>query len=171
MIGWGVVFGRNLAKIYSTGYIFLCNVSRECCSFAKSFLSLYHQADSLVFTYESVFAVLLRKCGSFHGKKATNSTHFLYMSESSNPFRGCASRYTGVGHCIVYSCLGLSTTFLEINGIHLHTFFLYTRTYRIGDATVIISINSNEKITSFGSVSTAIIRNSIGTKCECKIQW
>ena len=33
--------------------------------------------------------------------------------------------YTGVGHCIVYSCIGHSTTFDQINGNQLHTFFIY----------------------------------------------
>ena len=33
--------------------------------------------------------------------------------------------YPSVGHCIVYFCLGHTTTFRLINGNHLHTFFLY----------------------------------------------
>ena len=48
------------------------------------------------------------------------------MYGTINTFCVDASRITGVGHCIVYSCIGLSTTFLEINGNHLHTFCFYT---------------------------------------------
>ena len=40
-------------------------------------------------------------------------------------FCAYALHYTSVGHCIVYFTSGLSTTFLEINGSQLHTFFIY----------------------------------------------
>ena len=62
----------------------------------------------------------------FNARGPTNSTHFLYMYEYVGTFCVNASRITGVGHCIVYSCIGLSTTFIVINGNHLHTFCLYT---------------------------------------------
>ena len=49
----------------------------ECCSFRKIFLILWcYWINSR--HIESVFAVLSRKCGSFHKRGQTNSTHFLY---------------------------------------------------------------------------------------------
>ncbi len=45
--------------------------------FSKFVVSLGSAPDDDIF-YESVFAVLSRKCGSFHKRGQTNSTHFLY---------------------------------------------------------------------------------------------
>ena len=73
---------------------------------------------------ESVFAVLIWKCGSFLDNRATNSTHFLYMYESNGTFGVYASRITGVGHCFVYCC-HRSFHNLQINERKLSPHFLF----------------------------------------------
>ena len=37
--------------------------------------------------------------------------------------------YPGVGYCVVYSCMGLSTTFDLVNENRLHTFFIFTNNH------------------------------------------
>ena len=64
---------------------------------------------------ESVFARLLRECGSFQNERTTNNTHFLYMCNWCSHTNMLL--YTGVGHCCVYLHSGHSTTFLETNEI------------------------------------------------------
>ena len=94
-----------------------------CCSFGKHFLILWCRANSPSLHIESVFAVLLRESDSFQESRATNSTHFL-----------CS--YVAMHFCCIYPILskcgalyrlfdsGFVRTFLEIDGNHLHTFFL-----------------------------------------------
>ena len=108
-------------------FIFICNVLLGCCSFRKLFLTLWCRGCyTLGGHIESVFAVLIWKCGSFLDNGATNSTHFLYMYERmvhSVPMSH-AIRVWGIVSFIVV--IGLSTTFRLINGNHLHTFCFYT---------------------------------------------
>ena len=63
----------------------------------------------------------------FSKLKDTNSTHSLYMYGNGIQ---CANvpHYTGVGHCIVYFSLGLSTTFKQIFEINSTLSFLYNLT-------------------------------------------
>lgn len=59
-------------------------------------------------------------------KLKDNEQHsFLVYVWGSGTFCVRASRYTGVGHCSVYFSLGLSTTFIVIDGI-ISTLSFYT---------------------------------------------
>ena len=102
----------------------------ECFSFiAKILLYLYRLRVNALgghILMKVFFAfVLQRKCGSFHSSRTTDSTHFLYSYVAVRILRTYTSYYPSVGYCIVYYCIGLSTTFFEINENQLHTFFLY----------------------------------------------
>ena len=70
--------------------------------FSKFVVSLGSAPDDDIF-YESVFAVLNRKCGSFHKRGRTNSTHFLCSYVAMHNL--CIyPYYPSVGHCSV--CFG-----------------------------------------------------------------
>ena len=86
---------------------------------------------------ESVFAVLVRKCGSFQERGQTDGTHFLYS------YRAMPS----LAYTILFKCGALYRLFsqgyfhnLLTNKRESSPHFLFIITNRIGDATVIISI-------------------------------
>ena len=103
----------SFSVVRSRNFFYLCGV----------------KADSLgrhIFTKVFFAFVQNRKCGSFQLQvDGTDFTHLLYSYRAMH--NSCASipYYPGVGYCIVYSCIGLSTTFDLVNENRLHTFFFY----------------------------------------------
>ena len=87
---------------------------------------------TMTYFYESVFAfVLSRKCGSFQCKRTKRRALITCVAMWLCTHCAYTSYYPGVGQCIVYSCIGLSTTFYLTNENQLHTFFvLYSQVFR-----------------------------------------
>ena len=103
----------SFSVVRSRNFFYLCGV----------------KADSLgrhIFTKVFFAFVQNRKCGSFQLQvDGTDFTHLLYSYRAMHTSCASIPYYPSVGYCIVYSCIGLSTTFDLVNENRLHTFFFY----------------------------------------------
>ena len=94
---------------------FIDDTSFECCSFTKIFLHLYSDwvdLYSIRYIIESVFALsLCENVEVFKCKRTTDNTHSLYSYAAMHLLVYLPSYYPSVGYRIVYSYIGLSTTF------------------------------------------------------------
>ena len=66
------------------------------------------------------------KFSQLDGRYGTTLTSYRYLAKGRILRAPISHIYPSVGYCVVYFQLGLSTTFIRINGSQLHTFFVYT---------------------------------------------
>ena len=91
------------------------------------------------------FAVLSRKCGSFHKRGRTNSTHFLYSYVAMHNL--CMyPYYPSVGHCIRFLLSGLSTTSILIDEINSTLSFYIIVSHRSCVCFYVFFILMNSKV-------------------------
>ena len=94
----------------------------------KDIFSTFVDAEQSAHTYGKCFLKsLYESVVVFKAEGHTDSTHSWYILLSKGVLCVPMSHIIpSVGHWDVYFCLGLTTTFIQVNGIRLTLFFLIT---------------------------------------------